>query len=164
MVLSSKIPLLENLQSHSFAYLFFTGSFILSLIRQVFSFISALICSFIHAFIHLPVHLFIRVHLCSFIHPSFHLFIHSLIQLSMIMCSSMHSFICSFTCLSTRHAYQPQPTSQAWTQLPSCRMPPPVSKILNSGCELASRGPSILVHPEFVKAEMTDPLVKGDNS
>lgn len=48
LVLSSKMPLLEKLPSHSFVYLFFTGSFILSFIQ----------ISFFHSLVHLLVHLF----------------------------------------------------------------------------------------------------------
>lgn len=49
LVLSSKMPLLKNLQMHSFVYLCFIGLFILSFIHQFFfSFVSALTCSFIY--------------------------------------------------------------------------------------------------------------------
>lgn len=49
LVLSSKMPLLKNLQMHSFVYLCFIGLFILSFIHQFFfPFVSALTCSFIY--------------------------------------------------------------------------------------------------------------------
>lgn len=111
LILSSKIPLLENLQLH-LCLLFFVGSFF----HFIHQFTHSLVCSFVHSsFI---------IH--SFIHWSIHSFILSFAQ-SPVHSSSM--FI------------NPNPPAKHRTQQTSCRTLLPIGKILNGGCKLASQGP-----------------------